>query len=85
MIVADHFTKSKKSYPLPNQEVYTVTQKLVDEFICQFGVPERIHTDQGHNFESSLLKELSISWEWKSHGQPNTSVSSRDWMFPFQK
>lgn len=43
---------------LPNQEAVTVAQKLVDEVICRYGVPEIIHTDQGSNFESQLIHEL---------------------------
>ena len=58
MVVADYFTKWTESYTLPNQEARTVAQKLVDEFICRFGAPERIHTDQGRNFESALFKEM---------------------------
>nr|XP_025042814.1 uncharacterized protein LOC112546537 [Pelodiscus sinensis] len=32
-------------------------------FICNYGIPERIHTDQGRNFESNLLVQL-----WKLLG-----------------
>ena len=39
-----------------------MTQKLVDEFICHYGAPESIHTDQGWNFESSLFHEVSYTW-----------------------
>ena len=58
MVVADYFSKWTESYPPPNQEAWTVAQKLVDEFICRFGAPEIIHTDQGCNFESSLFQEM---------------------------
>ena len=58
MVVADYLIKWTDSYPLPNQEAGTVAQKLVDEFICRFGVPERIHTDQGRSFDSTLFKEM---------------------------
>ena len=29
-----------------------------DKFIVHYGLPEKILTDQGHNFESDLLREL---------------------------
>ena len=60
MVVADYFTKWTESYPLLNQEAQTVAQKLLDEFIYQFGAPERIHTDQDRNFESALFKEMCV-------------------------
>lgn len=28
------------------------------EFICRFGVPESIHTNQGRSFDSTLFKEM---------------------------
>ena len=36
----------------------TVAAVLVEEFICRFGIPVQIHTDQGRNFESNLFKEV---------------------------
>ena len=58
MVVGDYFTKWTEAYPIPNQEAITIARKLVDEFVCRFGAPETLHTDQGRNFESNLLKEL---------------------------
>ena len=43
---------------MPNMEAITVARIFVNEFICRFGVPEQLHTDQGRNFESALLKEI---------------------------
>ena len=36
----------------------TVARLLVHEFICRFGVPENLHTDQGRNFEAEIIKEI---------------------------
>ena len=58
MVVGDYFTKWTEAYPIPNQEAITIARKLVDEFVCRFGAPETLHTDQGRNFESNLFKEL---------------------------
>ena len=39
---------------MPDMETTTI----VDNFVCRFGVPRQIHTDQGIQFESGLFKEL---------------------------
>ena len=58
LVVSDYFTKWTESYPLPNQEATTVAEKLVNEFICRFGVPHELHSDQGRNFESKVFAEI---------------------------
>ena len=49
LVVTDYFTKWTESYAIPNQEATTVAEKLVSEFVCRFGVPREIHSDQGTN------------------------------------
>eukprot|EP00731_Ephydatia_muelleri_P009833 Em0005g419a len=39
-------------------EAVTVAQKLVDEIFCRFSVPEQLHSDQGRQFESAVIKEI---------------------------
>ena len=58
LVVTDYFTKWTESYPIPNQEAPTVAEKLVGEFICRFGVPRELHSDQGTNFESKVMAEV---------------------------
>lgn len=58
LVVSDYFTKWTESYPIPNQEATTVAEKLVSEFICRFGVPRELHSDQGTNFESKVFAEI---------------------------
>ena len=58
LVVGDYFSKWKEAYPMPNMEATTIANLLVNEFICRFGVPECLHTDQGRNFEASLIKEM---------------------------
>ena len=45
LIVSDHFTRL--AYPIAYQEAQTIADVLTKEFICRFGVPLLIHTDQG--------------------------------------
>ena len=57
MVVADYFTKWTESYPLPYQEARTVTQKLVEEFICRFSVPKRIYTRVGESWRGNISEQ----------------------------
>ena len=58
LVVGDYFTKWTEAYAVPNQEAKTLARKIVDEFVCRFGAPEILHSDQGRNFESTLFKEM---------------------------
>ena len=57
MVVTDYFTRWVEAYSLPNQEAATVARVLVNEWICRYGAPDTIHSDQGKNFDSQLFKE----------------------------
>ena len=58
LLIGDYFTKWIEAYPIPNQEAKTVADKLTMDFISRYGAPMEIHTDQGRNFESQLLKDV---------------------------
>ena len=58
LVVSDYFTKWTESYPILNQEAATVAEKLVSGFICRFGVPRELHSDQGTSFESKVFAEI---------------------------
>lgn len=44
LLVADYFTKWPEAYALPNA---TVAEVLVKEYLCHYGVPLELHSDQG--------------------------------------
>ncbi|KAK7906944.1 hypothetical protein WMY93_015556 [Mugilogobius chulae] len=44
--------------PTPNQRAKTVAKALWDNFLIHYGIPERLHSDQGPDFESHTIKEL---------------------------
>ena len=58
LVAADCFTKWVEVYGIPNQEAVTVAVKLVDEMFCRFSPPEQVHSDQGRQFESELVKQI---------------------------
>ena len=60
LVVVDHFSKWTECYPLPDIRACTVALCFVKEFVSRHGLPERIHTDQGKQFESLLFRELCL-------------------------
>ena len=58
LVVADYYTKWTESYPMPNMEAATVAEIIVKEFISRYGIPSKIHSDQGRQFVSKLFKEM---------------------------
>ena len=51
LVLTDVFTKFTHAMPTRDQKATTEAQVLVKEWIVRFGVPKRIHSDQGRNFE----------------------------------
>ena len=58
IVISDYFTKWSEAYAVKDHTAYTVADKLVTEFMCRFGVPKVIHTDQGTEFQSALFQQL---------------------------
>lgn len=58
LIIGDYFSKWTEAFPLHNQEAQSIARVLVEEWVCRYGVPRSLHSDQGRNFESGLFKEL---------------------------
>ena len=57
MVITDHFTRFAQAYVCENQSAEESAGALFTH-INMFGVPARILTDQGKNFESALMKAL---------------------------
>ncbi|KRY06283.1 Retrovirus-related Pol polyprotein from transposon, partial [Trichinella patagoniensis] len=58
LVVCDYFSKWPEAFALPNAEARTVAAALVNGLFCRYGAPETLHSDQGRNFESELVKEV---------------------------
>jgi len=55
----DRYTRWPEVFPMENQEAETVARTFYTGWIARFGVPLRITTDQGRQFESQLFKQLN--------------------------
>uniref|UniRef100_A0A8C9VS90 Gypsy retrotransposon integrase-like protein 1 n=1 Tax=Scleropages formosus TaxID=113540 RepID=A0A8C9VS90_SCLFO len=58
LVAMDYFTKWPEAYAVPDQSAATTAERLVEEMFCRFGAPENLHSDQGRNFESQVMKEV---------------------------
>ncbi len=58
LVVGDYFTKWVEGYAIPDHTAQTVADCFVEEFVCRFGVPARVHTDQGADFTSNLFHQV---------------------------
>ena len=58
LVITDHFTWYVQAIITSSQTAKCTAKNLWDKFIVHYGLPEKILTDQGCNFESDLLKEL---------------------------
>ncbi|KAL5968769.1 Gag-Pol polyprotein [Taenia solium] len=53
-----YYTKVAEAEAMKSQDAETVASTFFNRWICQHGVPESVHSDQGPNFESRLFTEL---------------------------
>ncbi len=58
LCVTDAFTKYVELVALPNKEAVTVAEAIFDKWICRFGTPLDLVTDQGTEFCAKLSNEL---------------------------
>jgi len=56
LVIQDYFTKWVEAIPLPDQTAKRITSELIHVF-AKYGLPTTLHSDQGRNFESSILRQ----------------------------
>ena len=58
LVLTDVFTKFTTAIPTHDQKAATVVKTLIKEWFLVYGIPKRLHSDQGKSFEAELVKEL---------------------------
>ena len=61
LIAMDYYLKWLEGYPLPNKEARTLADALLNGLLSCFGMPLKLHSDQGRNFGSTLFHVCEIS------------------------
>ena len=56
MVIQDYFTKWADAIPIPDQTAPRITSELI-KFFSVYGPPQILHSDQGRNFESTILAQ----------------------------
>lgn len=59
LVISDYFSKYTDAFPLRRHTAPVVADILMRRWIVYHGVPRQIHTDQGTEFESTLMQTLA--------------------------
>ena len=58
LVVTDSFTKFSWTFPTRDQKATTVAKLLWEKIFVNYGMPQRLHSDQGRDFEGKVIKSL---------------------------
>ena len=58
LVLTDAFSKYSQAFVTSNQKALTVAKLLVDKWFSVYGIPSRIHSDQGRSFDNEIIAHL---------------------------
>ena len=58
LVMMDAFSKFSVAVVTPNQKALTVAKALVEKWFHVYGIPSRIHSDQGKSFDNEVIQLL---------------------------
>lgn len=71
LVITDHFSRFAVAVPTKNLTAKTTAEAFYDNFITNYEILARIHSEQGANFDGNIIKELcTITGMRKSRTTP---------------
>ena len=58
LVLMDAFSKYSQAFVTSNQKALTVAKLLVDKWFSIYGIPSRIHSNQGRSFDNEIIAHL---------------------------
>jgi len=58
LVMTDAFTKYVELVAIPNKEAETVAEAIFNHWICKYGIPVQLVTDQGKEFIATVCQDL---------------------------
>ena len=58
LVITNAFLKFSVAVVMPNQQAKTVAKPLVDKWFYTYGIPSRVHSDQGKSFNNKIIEQL---------------------------
>ena len=55
-VMINAFSKFSVAVVMPNQQAKTVAKALVDRWFYAYGIPTRIHSNQGKRFDNKIIE-----------------------------
>ena len=57
LVMTEAFSKFSVEVVMPNQQAKSVAKALVDKWFYTYGIPSRIHSDQGKSFDNNIIEQ----------------------------
>ena len=58
LVMTNAFSKFSVAVVMPNQQAKAVAKALVDKWFYTYGIPSRIHSNQGKSFDNKIIEQL---------------------------
>ena len=59
LVITDHFSRYAQAFPTRDKSSRTVAKLMWEKYFLHYGLPTRLHSDQGREFDNRLIKELT--------------------------